>query len=596
MILDVFGDERSLTGEITAGIILRQQFVAKGNVLDGISFCFATYQRYNSCTVRIDIIDSTGAVICKKGEHGLKFRDNAYHDFKLGHIKLQPGRRYEMRISSSNGRGGCSVTAKWGAKRHPESSFYVGKREVNGELAFILHYFEQKVEEKKRIERFDRRGLCGIDGLVSVVIPCYNSAKLLPACLESLAKQTYNCIEVVVVDDGSDDFSELEQVVKNAKKKYRFPIMLVQSSRNLGANSARNKGFFHTSGDFLLFLDSDCVLVPDALETYLSTLRSNPKSSYSYCNYKLGESVQRFHDFDASTLLQRNYISTMSMIRRSHFPGFDESLRRLQDWDLWLTMLRFGLEGAWVGNKSLFVTEYRHGGITKGGSIPLSLAYDIVRSKHNFWNNHNDKQCPNVTGVMVVYKTLELFKKAYVTIRTHYPTLKLIIVDGSGKDDKCTNHIVGVAKSDPHLMHVMYPYNIGHGRGMHIGIMKSQTDFVYLIDSDTWTFKGNIIEKMLGKMKGNTHSIGSLLEVDRAGMDVKKGGIPYVHPSVCLLSRWNYLRFRPFKPHGAPCIGAMSDIHDKGLSKKVLIDFPVKEYVKHEWRGTRGKFGMTVGR
>jgi len=87
-------------------------------------------------------------------------------------------------------------------------------------------------------------------------------------------------------------------------------------------------------------------------------------------------------DFDANSLHRSNYISTMSLIRTEKFPGFDESLHRFQDWDLWLTMLHNGDTGEFTGECS-FKTESRPHGISS--SVSMKPAVDAIMTKHRKW-------------------------------------------------------------------------------------------------------------------------------------------------------------------------------------------------------------------
>lgn len=95
----------------------------------------------------------------------------------------------------------------------------------------------------------------------------------------------------------------------------------------------------------------------------------------------MGGKTQCNKEFDAERLLQTNYISTMSLIRRVAFPGFDERIQRLQDWDLWLTMLGQGKTGVYCG-ATVFSTKERDG-ITRNGSMGWDEANKIIKQKHN---------------------------------------------------------------------------------------------------------------------------------------------------------------------------------------------------------------------
>lgn len=97
--------------------------------------------------------------------------------------------------------------------------------------------------------------------LVSVVVPVYNVERYLRECLDSVLAQTYANIEVILVDDGSGDSSG--DICRGYAEK--DPRFRVYSKPNGGASSARNYGLDKASGDYIYFLDSDDMLVPDAV-------------------------------------------------------------------------------------------------------------------------------------------------------------------------------------------------------------------------------------------------------------------------------------------------------------------------------------------
>ncbi|MEK7570469.1 MAG: glycosyltransferase, partial [Patescibacteria group bacterium] len=171
---------------------------------------------------------------------------------------------------------------------------------------------------------------------VDVVVPAFNASKTIHQTLTSLQAQTLKPTHIVVVDDGSkDDTSEI------AKK---FSVQLIRQE-NKGAPSARNAGFAKTTGDFVLYCDADVQLQPTMLENMVRALLLHPEAGYAYCDFKFGWHTFDLFDFDGERLLKGNYISTMSLLRREHCIGFDESLKRYQDWDLWKRLLAKGVRG-----------------------------------------------------------------------------------------------------------------------------------------------------------------------------------------------------------------------------------------------------------
>lgn len=109
--------------------------------------------------------------------------------------------------------------------------------------------------------------------LVSVVIPVYNVESFLEECLDSVCSQTYAALDIICVNDGSTDNS------RNILNKYekRDSRIKVLSKDNGGLSSARNMGLQFCKGEYILFVDSDDILVPNAVEIMVSELE-NTKS------------------------------------------------------------------------------------------------------------------------------------------------------------------------------------------------------------------------------------------------------------------------------------------------------------------------------
>lgn len=99
-----------------------------------------------------------------------------------------------------------------------------------------------------------------MEPLVSILIPCYNAEKWLAETLESALAQTWDNIEIIVVDDGSTDKSLA------VAKQFEPDGVKVISQANKGASAARNRAFQESQGDFIQYLDADDLLVPDKIE------------------------------------------------------------------------------------------------------------------------------------------------------------------------------------------------------------------------------------------------------------------------------------------------------------------------------------------
>lgn len=184
--------------------------------------------------------------------------------------------------------------------------------------------------------------------LVSVIIPCFNHANYLREAIESVLAQTYSQIEIIVVDDGSTD--------NPAKIANTFFDVRFLQQTNRGPAAARNAGFEASSGSYLVFLDADDRLLPEAVETGMRFLDSEPALAFvsGHCRYidfagaPLPTPSQPLLKQDHYlSLLERNYIAAGSTVlhRRNCLAkvgAFDASLRLkgAEDYDLYLRLTR----------------------------------------------------------------------------------------------------------------------------------------------------------------------------------------------------------------------------------------------------------------
>ncbi|NQU77332.1 glycosyltransferase [Candidatus Falkowbacteria bacterium] len=226
---------------------------------------------------------------------------------------------------------------KTGIKFEPEKGFGWGHRAKELKKIFNL---QGSIEEKP---------------FFSIIIPTYNSASTLKNCLDHIINQTIikekkGKTEILVVNDGSKD--NTKEILNDLEKKY--PITVIHQE-NSGAPAARNHGFRKSRGQYLIFVDSDIHLKPTCLEKMYQTLKDNPNAAYAYASFRWGFKKFKLWKFDSERLKKMPYIPTCSLIKREYFPGFDENLKRFQDWDLWLTILENGREGIWIP-KILFTT------------------------------------------------------------------------------------------------------------------------------------------------------------------------------------------------------------------------------------------------
>lgn len=146
--------------------------------------------------------------------------------------------------------------------------------------------------------------------LISIIVPAYNVADYLPACLESLLHQTYSNIEIIVVNDGSTD--QTKSIAVRYKKEYSDIILIDQ--KNEGLSGARNKGIKQAKGDYICFVDSDDWVEKDMIRTAVCSLTQNEEAvlwgyikEYIHTSIKqpLSKGIERYSEKNIYSLYQR---------------------------------------------------------------------------------------------------------------------------------------------------------------------------------------------------------------------------------------------------------------------------------------------------
>jgi len=177
---------------------------------------------------------------------------------------------------------------------------------------------------------------------VSVVIPVYNRTSSLKDAVESVFLQKYPDIEIIVVDDGSDEN------VKKCLKPYMARIKYIRMENNRGVSSARNLGIDRARGDYIAFLDSDDLWLPEKLEEQIEFMK---KEKTKVCHtdefwYKKDRFVnqgvrhEKYGGWIFPLILDICRISPSSVIMHKTVleksGKFDKSLFTCEDYDLWL--------------------------------------------------------------------------------------------------------------------------------------------------------------------------------------------------------------------------------------------------------------------
>lgn len=216
---------------------------------------------------------------------------------------------------------------------------------------------------------------------ISVVIPTYNRPNFLEGAIESAVEQTYDNLEVVVVDDGSAEGYATEIV-----EQFPAHVSCVVHEQNRGLSAARNTGIEHSAGEYIAFLDDDDRWREDKLELQVAVLADTPRSGLATCRLAAIDEHGELLRCDGDTvsgdvsdeILTRNVIGTPSrvVVRRSALPSdrpFDEELPTKQDWDFYIRLCQ---DWDVAGVNEVLCYRTRHGGMS---SDPADAKEDNMR-------------------------------------------------------------------------------------------------------------------------------------------------------------------------------------------------------------------------
>lgn len=205
-----------------------------------------------------------------------------------------------------------------------------------------------------------------INPLVSVIIPAFNAQDLISETIDSILAQTYNNIEIIVVDDGSTD--QTAKVVAG----YGSKIHYFYQNNSGGCAVPRNTGITHSTGDYLCFMDADDLMTPDRISRQVDFMERNPNVGIVFCDYQNFKDEKTYSNSHFQTcpklwplikdkdelilsdacnhLVQENFgCGGALFIRRSMLnfePGFEPVLTSCEDFHFYFRLARHSLVGA----------------------------------------------------------------------------------------------------------------------------------------------------------------------------------------------------------------------------------------------------------
>jgi glycosyltransferase involved in cell wall biosynthesis len=198
----------------------------------------------------------------------------------------------------------------------------------------------------------------------------------------------------------------------------------------------------------------------------------------------------------------------------------------------------------------------------------------------------------DLTTIVVNYRTLEHTRACLQSLRAHYPTLGVLVID-NGSRDASLDYLVSLAASDPHLTLIANQTNIFHGPALHQGMRALQTDFAFLLDSDCTIEHGGFLEALLDRFATDPllYAIGKRGWTDRLGygpVSQAQRHTAYVHPFAGVFDRRKYETLPPFVHHGAPLYRNMWGARRAGYHLEHVC---IEDHVTHLGKVTASQHG-----
>lgn len=203
---------------------------------------------------------------------------------------------------------------------------------------------------------------CNTNKLVSIIITTHDRSELLPRAIDSALNQTYPNIEIIVVDDGSKDTTDM--VINKYVKTYPN-VRHIKHEEARGGNAARNSGIIEAKGEFIAGLDDDDEFLPNRI----SLLVDNYKDKYCLIasrSIQIGKTTRIKTKYlpyvNLNIMLYYNAIGNQVLVKKNIIIEsglFDEDLYRYQDYDMWIRIIAMHGSAKIINNITQII-HYEH--------------------------------------------------------------------------------------------------------------------------------------------------------------------------------------------------------------------------------------------
>ncbi len=249
-------------------------------------------------------------------------------------------------------------------------------------------------------------------------MPCFNDGAYIEEAIESVNKQTYEDIEIIVIDDGSDDPGTVETIQKLSSENIR-----ILRTNHVGPAAARNYGISKASGKYILPLDADDTIESDYIEKACSIIANDEKIGAVYCEADLfGERSGRWDlpNYSEDILLLDNIVFITALFRKRDWEiigGYNENMAMgMEDYDFWISMLELGKKIVQI-HEILF--HYRIKKISRTTNLEsncqvMQQTYELIYDNHREYYQRNAEKYAKILRNALIEQVL--IRKKYERI------------------------------------------------------------------------------------------------------------------------------------------------------------------------------------
>ena len=254
------------------------------------------------------------------------------------------------------------------------------------------------------------QGFNAMKGMISIIIPCYNEAVYISQSIDSAFQQTYRNIEIIVVDDGSDEKTKFE-LKKNESK---ITHLIIQE--NIGASAARNAGIEIAKGEFILTLDGDDYFEPDFCSRAVEEMDEKEEKKIVTCY------AERFNESgvidiikpqpgELKDFLKYNHALGNALFRKNHFErvgGYDEKMNRgYEDWEFYIRLMKDGGRSVVIPEPLFHYRQKSESNSTRANKIKYDLLRYIYMKHKELYVHHYEEFVSHLLSRLKVVEAAE---------------------------------------------------------------------------------------------------------------------------------------------------------------------------------------------